>query len=1143
MNKILKRLFTGVLTLATVFTALPTTAVHAAETQYWTESEERVGIVERVENNGSISETFNEGHMTVEGEDAYCIDINTGFKNGYKTRSDASTRMSAEQIEDVALSLEYVKQYTKNHSGISSQHAYLLRQLVVWQRLSVHLGWSCDNVRASYDEISKSVQDEVFAGAKAFVRENKGRYDCYGYIYTGEGQDLGQFFAELAVGNGKIQKFSSNATVTNGNDCYSLSGATYGVYSDKGCTKSVATLATNANGNTDIVELRAATYYVKETKAPKGFQLDKNVYTMTVKAGETTTLKVSDTPKVTDTLVELFKIDMETSKATPQGNASLEGAEFVWKYYDGYYTKDNLPSEPTRTWTTKTIAEKDSNNEVHYITRLADSYKVSGDSFYTQNGTICLPLGTITVEEKAAPNGYLLEGAYMQAAGSSEQIKGVYVAQITEDGELAALSGSNQYSVSDKVIRGGVKIQKRDLETKDTKAQGGATLKDTAFEIISLNDNAVLVDGKLYNKNEVVKTIHTGVNGIAATDADTLPYGKYRIEESNAPEGYLTDGAKPIEFEITEDGKIVDLTDETHSIYNQIKRGDLEGVKIGDGTHKRLANVPFRITSKTTGESHIIVTDKNGQFSTSSDWVSHKQNTNAGKTSEDGIWFGTSTPDDSKGALLYDTYTIEELRCDSNKGMTLIPAFDVVVSRNKVVVDLGTLTDEYEPEITIYTTATDKVTGEKSIIAGKSVTIVDTVTLDGLTKGTKYQLKGWEMVKSENAQLLIDGKPVESDYTFTAKKSEMEVEVSYTFNASALGGKDLVTFEELYDLSNPDEPVKVAEHKDIEDEGQTVTIEERMITIHTNAADKATGEKMIVAGKEVTVIDTVILDGLEKGTAYQLKGWQMVKSENAQLLIDGQPVESGYTFTAKDSSMEVEIAFTFNASSLAGKDLVTFEELYDLSNPDEPIKVAEHKDIEDEGQTVTITERIITMHTTATDKATGEKTIEADDEVTIVDTVTLDGLEKGVKYTLKGWQMVKSENTELLVNGKRVENNLTFTAEDSKMEVQIEFTFNASELGGKEVVTFEELYDTSNPDEPIKVAEHKDIKDEGQTVTVKEKPESPTTPEEPSTPTKTSDSPKTGDNTPFVALFVMMGISAAGLIFAGYKRFGRKGNR
>ena len=101
-----------------------------------------------------------------------------------------------------------------------------------------------------------------------------------------------------------------------------------------------------------------------------------------------------------------------------------------------------------------------------------------------------------------------------------------------------------------------------------------------------------------------------------------MPYGKYRIEESKAPNGYLTDGAKAVEFEITENGKIVDLTGEETSIYNQVKRGDLEGVKIGAGTHKRLADVPFRITSKTTGESHVIVTDDNGQFSTSSDWAS-----------------------------------------------------------------------------------------------------------------------------------------------------------------------------------------------------------------------------------------------------------------------------------------------------------------------------------------------------------------------------------------------------------------------------------------------------------------------------------------------------------------------------------------
>ena len=480
-------------------------------------------------------------------------------------------------------------------------------------------------------------------------------------------------------------------------------------------------------------------------------------------------------------------------------------------------------------------------------------------------------------------------------------------------------------------------------------------MKDTAFDIISLNDNAVLVEGKLYKKNEVVKTIRTDIEGVASTSSDLLPYGKFRIVESEAPDGYLTDGAKPIDFTITENGKIVDLTDEAHSIYNQIKRGDIEGVKIGAGTHKRLADVPFRITSKTTGENHVVVTDDNGQFSTSADWASHKHNTNAGKTSEDGVWFGTSEPDDNKGALPYDTYIIEEMRCDSNKGFELIPPFEIVVSRNNLVIDLGTLTDEYEKEISIHTTATSK-DGEKTILAGKEVTIVDTVKLDGLTKGTKYQLKGWQMLKEENAELLIDGKRVENDYTFVADEEEMKVEISYTFNASALGGKNLVTFEELYDFSNPDEPVKVAEHKDIEDDGQTVLITERIIKIHTTATDKD-GNKEIEAGKDVTIIDTVTLEGLEIGTQYKLVGWQMLKEENAELLINGKRVESDYTFIADSETMKVEVAFTFDATSLDGKQLVTFEELYDLSNPDEPKKVTEHKDIEDKGQTITFKEK------------------------------------------------------------------------------------------------------------------------------------------------------------------------------------------
>ncbi len=163
-------------------------------------------------------------------------------------------------------------------------------------------------MRASYDEIP----NEVFAGAKAFVKENKGRYECGGYIYSGEGQELGQFWANLNVENATLKKSSSNASITENNGNYSIAGATYGVFVDKDCTKQLATLTTDSNGNTEIVEVKAGTVYIKELSAPKGYKVDDTVYSLKVEVGKTAMLKVSDTPKVTDTLIELFKIDMET---------------------------------------------------------------------------------------------------------------------------------------------------------------------------------------------------------------------------------------------------------------------------------------------------------------------------------------------------------------------------------------------------------------------------------------------------------------------------------------------------------------------------------------------------------------------------------------------------------------------------------------------------------------------------------------------------------------------------------------------------------------------------------------------------------------------------------------------------------------
>ena len=129
----------------------------------------------------------------------------------------------------------------------------------------------------------------------------------------------------------------------------------------------------------------------------------------------------------------------------------------------------------------------------------------------------------------------------------------------------------------------------------------------------------------------------------------------------------------------------------------------------------------------------------------------------------------------------------------------------------------------------------------------------------------------------------------------------------------------------------------------------------------------------------------------------------------------------------------------------------------------------------------------------------------------------------------------KEENAELLIDGKKVSNDYEFTADNEKMTVEIAFTFDGSSLGGKSLVTFEELYDMTNPDEPKKVTEHKDITDDGQTVTIKKVPEVPDTPKDtdtpdtPSTVTKTSDSPKTGDNTNIYAYLAMLGLSCVGL--------------
>ena len=224
------------------------------------------------------------------------------------------------------------------------------------------------------------------------------------YVAYNDQQDI-VWVEEQQKGSMNLKKESANPEMTDGNSCYSLEGATYGVYKEQACTTKVADLTTDAQGNSNTVEVDAGTYYVKETKAPKGFVLDKQVHPVTVTAGKTAVLKVKDLPQLDPVGVLLGKIDKETNQNKPQGSASLEGAEFTVKYYKTEPTGTQDPAEQGKVAERQWIFRTNEKGQC----KLNQDHLVSGDEFYlTPTGATTFPLGVVTVQETKAPEGYII---------------------------------------------------------------------------------------------------------------------------------------------------------------------------------------------------------------------------------------------------------------------------------------------------------------------------------------------------------------------------------------------------------------------------------------------------------------------------------------------------------------------------------------------------------------------------------------------------------------------------------------------------------------------------------------------------------------------------------------------------------------
>lgn len=702
-----------------------------------------------------------------------------------------------------------------------------------------------------------------------------------------------------------LRKSSSNTDITNGNSCYSLANAKYGVYSNAACTSQVSTFTTNANGTSNSINLEPGTYYVKEISAPEGYYIDNTVKTVSLSSGENKVVSFTDKPMDDPAAIVIQKKDKYTGN-TIKGKKTLAGAQFTIKYYDGFYDRNNLPARATRIWVIETKERTRPNGSKVYQAGLSDTYKVGGDNFYKVDGAITIPRGTITIQETKAPDGYRNDLNMTDTKGNST-VNGVYLAQVTKPGDLSTLMGGQTFEGSDSPVRADIKLTKINGTNNNTMA-------NIPFKITNLEtkESHTIYTGSngVYDSSLIKKSLNTntdkagagvwfGDTSILNDDEGSFEYGSYSIEELECKENngkILYKGTFKIDNNTgaTLDlGKIINnsievktyAADNTSGNNNTafIQQGGIFNYTTGQLTYGKAITDEVNVKGISSGyavanlvdiETGEYIKNKDGSLVQSEAKIEpYNDGTYTGQAHQNLIY---DNPESMLGKNIVVFEKIYALNADGTPNYNKL-----LVEHTDMNDDLQTVKfQKISTELTVSDTGLHEVN-----TTSKDVTLQDQITYENFSKDLVdlgYYIKANAKLVDENGNAITDanGNAITSGFSakrFTSDMLKNGDAIHYTLPASVVkkyAGKKLISQVEIYfafdtDTTNGDPWNLWTYEKDTTNEKQTVTIP--AITNTYVSADN-------VSYTDTGISDQVNLTGLTRGNTYTLVGKIIDKS-------------------------------------------------------------------------------------------------------------------------------------------------------------------------------------------------------------------------------------------------------------------------